>query len=133
MLENARVCRTEICVTQLFDLLVSEFLLICLILPNQERLDRAAKSCQDSIRDQMSSDTSTKDHAKYEKQFDDCVSGQVDQHLARLPNLIQKVILLRLGRSTVPQPSSRSAPANHPTCKLANLHSLSFRTAVNRG
>lgn len=41
----------------------------------------------------MSSDTSTIDRAKYQKQYDDCVSKQVDEHLSRLPNLIKKVSL----------------------------------------
>lgn len=57
----------------------------------QERLDRAAKSCQDNVRDQMSSDTSTVDRAKYQKQYEDCVTKKVDEHLALLPTLIKKV------------------------------------------
>lgn len=59
--------------------------------PKQDRLDRAAKTCQDNVRDKMSSDTSTVDRAKYQKQYEDCVSKKVDEHLANLPALIKKV------------------------------------------
>ena len=88
----------------------------------QERLDRAAKSCQDSVRDQMSSDTSAIDRAKYQKQYEDCVSGQVDQGLAKLPNLIQKV------SSLLPSTVSAWAVSQNQTVQLtdkpANLNSF---------
>ena len=92
---SARHAQT-VCLTLLNSQRLCDFanlILIQLSFPKQERLDRAAKSCQDSVRDEMSSDTSTIDRAKYQKQYDDCVSKQVDEHLSRLPALIKKVSL----------------------------------------
>lgn len=55
-------------------------------------MDRAAKSCEDNVRDQLTSETSSQEQTKLQRQYEDCVSREVDDHLSKLPVLIKKLL-----------------------------------------
>ena len=57
----------------------------------QGRLERCALTCQDSIRDKMTADTTDQQMKKLEGQFDQCVVKCADDTLKVLPDMFKKM------------------------------------------
>ncbi|KAI7693187.1 Uncharacterized protein SSS_01600 [Sarcoptes scabiei] len=56
-----------------------------------KRLERCALQCQDSIKDQISSETTNDQMKRYETQYETCVIKCADDTIKVMPNLHQRI------------------------------------------
>ena len=61
------------------------------LLDFQDRLDRCAQQCQDTIQDHVSPNTTQSELTKYQEELNTCVDQCCNTHLETLPKMFERM------------------------------------------